>query len=75
MVVGLMAFLSISKKTEHKRRDILRFNDMLFDVESDPKQQYDIKDDAIIKKMEDALREKLKEVGAPIEQFDRLGLN
>jgi arylsulfatase A-like enzyme len=51
------------------------YKSMLFDVESDPKQQYDIKDDAIIEKMEDALREKLKEVGAPIEQFDRLGLN
>lgn len=38
MVVGLMTFLSISKKTEYKRRDILRFNDMLFDVESEIEQ-------------------------------------
>ncbi len=35
MTVGLIAFLNTSKKTAYKGRDILRYNDMLFGVESE----------------------------------------
>ncbi len=41
MLVGLLAFLGVAKKTTFGKRDILRYNDMLYSVEAELKQGID----------------------------------
>ena len=47
---------------------------MLFDLATDPEQKHPIHDDAIEKRMIDALKAEMKKNDAPVEQYERLGL-
>ena len=48
--------------------------DLLFDIETDPKQQNPIEDKGIEKQMQNYIVELMKEHDAPAEQYERLGL-
>lgn len=47
---------------------------MLFDLESDPGQKHPIKDEALERRMTEALRREMAANDAPAEQYERLGL-
>jgi hypothetical protein len=48
--------------------------DLLFDVQSDPRQERPLKDPAVTKRMTGLMVRLMKENDAPAEQFERLGL-
>lgn len=52
-----------------------QYGNLLFDLKTDPEEINPIKDDEIEAKMINALIKKLLESDAPIEQFERLGLD
>jgi chorismate mutase len=47
---------------------------LLFDLETDPKQEHPIRDPDVERRMVDHLIRLMKENDAPSEQFERLGL-
>jgi len=48
---------------------------LLFDLEKDYAQEYPLEDSELEQRMVQALIQSMKEHDAPIEQFERLGLN
>jgi hypothetical protein len=47
---------------------------MLFDLQTDPKQEKPIKDAAVEKRMIELMTKLMREVDAPAEQYERLGI-
>jgi hypothetical protein len=50
------------------------FGTLLFDLESDPRQERPLQDSKAEERMQGLLRELMEECQAPQEQFERLGL-
>ncbi len=51
------------------------YGDLLFDLETDPKQEHPIEDAEIKGRMEQLMAKLMRENDAPVEQYERLGLN
>ena len=56
-------------------RSVFRFGTLLYDLETDPKQELPINDPEVEQRMIEHLIRLMKENDAPAEQFERLGLD
>lgn len=66
----LMRFSAFTARDE----GCYKYGDLLFDVETDPKQEKPIFDEAVIKEMQEKMIKLMEENDCPPEQFERVGL-
>jgi len=66
--------IQLSSLLPKEVREGLRYDTMLFDLESDPKQEHPIHDDKIEQMMKAHILKLMKENDAPEEQYKRMGL-